>query len=127
MNHPLSTRQAFFATLRELAGIYLLFIAIFFIGRALLFALNYDRITEAGVDHWYGFVLGLQMDTIVACIILAVPVILLFTVPKALGGAARNVVRAYLLVLLLVALFIENATFPFFAEFDVRPNDIFLN
>ncbi|MBD3801484.1 MAG: LTA synthase family protein, partial [Campylobacterales bacterium] len=39
----------------------------------------------------------------------------------------RTFVRVYLLVFLLAALFIENATFPFFAEFDVRPNDIFLN
>jgi len=127
MNPPLTQRQAIFASLRQLFIIYLLFIAIFFIGRALLFTLYYDRIVEAGVNHWFSFVLGLQMDTIVACIILALPVLLLFTVPDVLGKPVRLFIRLYLLVFLLAALFIENATFPFFAEFDVRPNDIFLN
>ncbi|UFS62608.1 sulfatase-like hydrolase/transferase [Sulfurimonas sp. HSL-3221] len=127
MHPPLTQKQAIVASLRQLFAFYLLFIAIFFSGRALLFALYYDRIADAGVSQWFSFLLGLQMDTIVACIILALPVLLLFTAPRVLGGPVRTFIRVYLLVFLLAALFIENATFPFFAEFDVRPNDIFLN
>ena len=92
-----------------------------------LFALYYDRIVEAGVDHWYGFVLGLQMDTIVASIILVIPMLLLFVLPRFMAGFVQKFLRLYFLVFLLLAVYIENATFPFLAEFDVRPNDIFIN
>ena len=74
--------QAVMATIRELIVFYFLFIAIFFIGRTLLLIQYYDRIVEADVNHWYGFLLGLQMDTIVVSIILVIPVLLLFTMPK---------------------------------------------
>jgi phosphoglycerol transferase MdoB-like AlkP superfamily enzyme len=127
MFRPLSTKEALAASLRELFGVYLLFIALFFIGRLLLFTLYYDRIVEADVNHWFSFVLGLRMDTIVACIILTIPVLILFTFPRMLMEGARFLVRVIFLLFLLLAIYIENATLPFFAEFDVRPNDIFLN
>ncbi|WP_345975135.1 LTA synthase family protein [Sulfurimonas sp. HSL3-7] len=119
--------QAVMATIRELIVFYFLFIAIFFIGRSLLLMQYYDRIVDAGVNHWYGFLLGLQMDTIVVSIILVIPVLLLFTMPKVFEKPVRIFIRLYLLFFLLLAVYIENATFPFVAEFDVRPNDIFLN
>jgi phosphoglycerol transferase MdoB-like AlkP superfamily enzyme len=127
MYRSLTNLQAVMATIRELIVFYFLFIAIFFIGRGLLFVLYYDRIVDAGVNHWYGFLLGLQMDTIVAFIILTIPVLLLFTMPNILGRLTRLFIRVYLLLFLLIAIYIENATFPFVAEFDVRPNEIFLN
>jgi len=127
INKKLSNIQAVVATLRELFIFYLLFIGIFFIGRALLFVLYFDRIIDANVNHWFSFVLGLQMDTIIASMILTIPVLLLFSLPKIYGKYARAFIRVYLLILFLLAIYIENATFPFLAEFDVRPNDIFIN
>jgi len=114
-------------TLRELFTFYLIFIGIFFVGRLGLFTLYYDRIAEAHVNHWYSFVLGLQMDTIVASVILVVPMLLLFALPRFTATFVRKFLRIYFLVFLLLAVYIENATFPFFAEFDVRPNDLFIN
>ncbi len=127
MHKPLTNLQAITATLRELVIFYLSFIAIFLIGRGTLFALYYDRIVDADVNHWFSFVLGLQMDTIIASIILVVPVLLLFTMPKIFATLIRPFLRIYFLIFLLLAIYIENATFPFLAEFDVRPNDIFIN
>ena len=127
MNKPLNALGAVKQTLKELFYLYLLFIAIFFVGRLSLFILYYDRIVEANVNHWYSFVLGLQMDTIIASVILVIPVLLLFTLPRQLAVPTRKFLRIYFLLFLLVAVYIENATFPFIAEFDVRPNDIFIN
>ena len=127
MNKPQSSLGAVKQTLKELFYLYLLFIAIFFVGRLSLFILYYDRVVDANVNHWYSFVLGLQMDTIIASIILVVPVLMLFTLPRQLAGFTRKFLRIYFLLFLLVAVYIENATFPFMAEFDVRPNDIFIN
>ncbi|MBE0498799.1 MAG: sulfatase-like hydrolase/transferase [Campylobacterales bacterium] len=127
MRKPLSSTQTIIATLRELLTFYFIFIAIFTAGRALFFILYYDRIVDADVNHWYSFVLGLQMDTIVASIILTVPVLLLFSLPKIFAPLARLFIRIYLLLFLLLAIYIENASFPFLAEFDARPNDIFIN
>lgn len=119
--------QAVKATLREIITYYLIFIGIFTLGRALLFILYYDRIVDAGVNHWFSFILGIQMDTIVASIILSIPVLMLFSLPKIAAPFARFFIRVYFLLFLLLAIYIENATFPFLAEFDVRPNDIFIN
>lgn len=127
MNKPLTNLQAVMVTLREIITFYFIFVGIFFIGRALLFVLYYDRIVEADVNHWFSFVLGLQMDTIIASIILTIPVLMLFTLPKIFAAFTRFFIRIYFLLFLLLAVYIENATFPFLAEFDVRPNDIFIN
>lgn len=127
MNRQLTNLQAVMATIRELIVFYFLFIAIFFFGRSLLLGLYYDRVVEADVNHWYGFLLGLQMDTIVVSIILVIPVLLLFTMPKIFERPVRFFIRLYLLLFFLLAIYIENATFPFVAEYDVRPNDIFIN
>ena len=127
MNRPLSDLQAIKATLWDLFRFYLLFIGIFFIGRLSLFILYHDRIVEAHVNHWYSFILGLQMDTIIASIILVIPALMLFALPKIFATFVRRFLRLYFLVFLLLAVYIENATFPFLAEFDVRPNDIFIN
>ncbi|MEE9446729.1 MAG: LTA synthase family protein, partial [Arenicellales bacterium] len=35
--------------------------------------------------------------------------------------------RVYILLVFLIFIYIENATFPFFEEFDVRPNALFIN
>ena len=127
MNKPLSNMQAVMVTIREIIAFYFLFIAIFFLGRALLFALYFERIVDADVNHWFSFVLGLQMDTIIASIILVIPVLMLFLLPSFFEKFVRTFVRIYFLLFLLLAIYIENATFPFMAEFDVRPNDIFIN
>ena len=114
-------------TIRELFSIYIVFILLFFSSRALLFGLYYDRIIDANVNHWLTFVIGLRMDTIVASIILVFPTLFLMLSPQSIGRAVRLGVRLYLLVFLLLAIYIENATYPFIAEFDVRPNAIFIN
>ncbi len=127
MNGSLTNFQAIKSTLRELFTLYIIFVGIFFLGRLGLFVLYYDRIVEANVNQWYSFILGLQLDTIVASIILVIPMLLLFALPRFFETFVRKFLRLYFLLFILLAVYIENATFPFLAEFDVRPNDIFIN
>jgi len=47
--------------------------------------------------------------------------------PSFLRKFGSVLLRVYLLLVFLAVIYIENATFPFFAEFDVRPNALFID
>ncbi len=118
---------SFWLPIKKLLLVYLGFVVIFFLGRLGLFELYYDRISQSGTEYWWTFLYGLKMDTIVASLFLLIPAILLLLLPKVLAKAGAWLSRAYLLVFFLLVIYIENATFPFFAEFDVRPNALFID
>ncbi len=112
---------------KKLLILYFGMVAIFFLGRLGLFSLYFERITNSGTEYWWSFLYGLRMDTMVASLFLLVPAILLLLLPAKLKHLANFSLRLYLLLIFLVIIYIENATFPFFAEFDVRPNALFIN
>ncbi|MFW0713752.1 LTA synthase family protein [Aliarcobacter butzleri] len=66
------------------------------------------------------------MDTIVICIILIIPTIFLAITPKIFSNFISKFLSIYILFFLLIALFIECASFPFFAQYDLRPNYLFI-
>ncbi|WP_323594637.1 LTA synthase family protein [Aliarcobacter butzleri] len=66
------------------------------------------------------------MDTIVICIILVIPTIFLAISPKIFSNFISKFLSIYILFFLVIALFIECASFPFFAEYDLRPNYLFI-
>ena len=108
--------------LKKLFGYYLAMIAIFFLGRATLFVLYHDRIVQSDSSMWLTFLYGLKMDTIVASALLAIPLILLAFAPTRWAKVVDKVLRYYFLIVLALVIYMENATIPFFAEYDVRPN-----
>lgn len=108
--------------IKQLFKYYLYLITIFFIGRLALFILYFDRFEGSGVDYWYSFIYGLRMDTIVASILLVIPLILLTLTPKILQKSVDTILKYYFLLCIALAIYIENATFPFFEQYDVRPN-----
>jgi len=113
--------------LRELFKIYLLFIALFFLGRLGLYALYFDRLGDISfAESLLSFLYGLKLDTMTTSIILVIPALVLAITPQALSKYAGRFISAYVLFFLLVALYIENATFPFVAQYDVRPNYLFI-
>lgn len=113
--------------LRELLKIYLLFIALFFLGRLGLYALYVDRLGDITfAESLLSFLYGLKLDTMTASIILVVPALLLAITPQALAKYTGRFISGYVLFFLLIALYIENATFPFVAQYDVRPNYLFI-
>ena len=113
--------------LNKLFIIYLGLITVFFLGRLGLFLFYFQRIIHSNTEYGWSFLYGLRMDTMVASLFLLIPAILLLLLPSALKSFANITLRLYLLFIFLLAIYIENATFPFFAEFDVRPNALFIN
>lgn len=112
--------------LKKLFKYYLLLISIFFIGRLFLFILYFDNFKNSDVAYWLTFIYGLRMDTITASILLVIPLIVLSFTPVKLRNIANSFLKYYFLVIFSLAIYIENATFPFIAQYDVRPNYLFV-
>lgn len=112
---------------KELLKIYLLFISLFFLGRLGLYLVHFGRMADIGLpESLMAFPVGLRMDTMGVSVLLLVPALLLAAAPRALARPAGRLVDGYVLACLLLALFVEIATFPFVAEYDVRPNYLFV-
>ena len=107
---------------KKLFTYYVGMIALFFIGRLVLFIWQYDRFSEAGVNYWLSFVYGLKMDTMVASMLLVIPLIILSFSPKVMAKVSNLVLRLYFVSVFAFLIYMENATFPFFNQYDVRPN-----
>ncbi len=105
---------------------YLLMIAIFFLGRLALFTLYFDKFKNTDVNYWLSFLYGLRMDTIVASMFLVIPLLLLTLSPKVWQKGVALFLKYYFLIVISVLIYIEVATFPFFAQYDVRPNYLFV-
>lgn len=113
--------------IKELFKVYLLFVALFLIGRFFFYLLYFERFNDISFfESLLTFIYGLRMDTIVICIILVIPTIFLAITPKIFSNFISKFLRIYILFFLLIALFIECASFPFFAQYDLRPNYLFI-
>lgn len=112
--------------IKILSYYFLAMLSIFFVGRAVLFAIYFDRFSQSDVNYWLTFLYGLRMDTIIACTALVIPVILLCLFPKQAANFVNKFLSGYFLIVILFFIYIENATLPFFAEYDVRPNFLFV-
>ncbi len=120
-------KTSLWSPVKKLFILYLGLVGLFFLGRLGLFSLYFERIIHSNTEYWWSFVYGLRMDTMVASLFLLIPAILLLLLPSKLKRLANISLRFYFLLIFLLVIYIENATFPFFAEFDVRPNALFIN
>jgi len=112
--------------IKQLVKYYLYMVGVFFIGRLSLFILYFENIQASDSSIWLTFLFGLRMDTIVASILLVVPLILLTLSPRFLQFFVEKFLKFYFLIVMGLLIYIENATFPFIAEYDVRPNYLFV-
>jgi len=112
--------------IKQLFKHYLYMLAIFFVGRVLLFIIYFGHIQDTDSSYWLSFIFGLRMDTITASILLVIPLLLMSLSPKALAKFIVPTLKYYFLAVLLMLVYIENATFPFIAQYDVRPNYLFV-
>ncbi|MEN8133192.1 MAG: LTA synthase family protein, partial [Pseudomonadota bacterium] len=106
--------------------IYLYFIAVFTLGRATFIFIFYDRIIGSDHSLWWTFLYGLRLDTITACAFLLIPALLISFLPGTWAKAGSALTSIFLLLLFVLAIYMENATLPFIEEYDVRPNVIFI-
>jgi phosphoglycerol transferase MdoB-like AlkP superfamily enzyme len=112
---------------KELFKIYLLFITLFFLGRLGLYLLYFDRLSDISfAGSLMAFLYGLKLDTMTTSIILVIPALILSLTPQLFSRQASRFLNGYILIFLLIALYVENATFPFVAQYDVRPNYLFI-
>lgn len=112
---------------KELFKIYLLFIALFFLGRLGLYLLYFDRLGDISLAYsLLSFLYGLKLDTMTTSFILIVPAVFLAITPQKFATIISKLISGYVLIFLLIALYVENATFPFVAQYDVRPNYLFV-
>ncbi|MFW2569061.1 LTA synthase family protein [Aliarcobacter butzleri] len=113
--------------IKELFKVYLLFVALFLIGRFFFYLLYFERFNDISFfESLLTFIYGLRMDTIVICIILVIPTIFLAITPKIFSNFISKFLNIYILFFVVIALFIECASFPFFAQYDLRPNYLFI-
>ncbi|EQB39258.1 hypothetical protein M947_07255 [Sulfurimonas hongkongensis] len=66
------------------------------------------------------------MDTISASILLVIPLLFLSFSPAKFKKTVNTLLKYYFLVVFSLAIYIENATFAFVAQYDVRPNYLFV-
>ena len=108
--------------LKKLFSYYLGMIALFFLGRLGLFIWQFDRFSDSGVNYWLSFFYGLKMDTMVVSMLLVIPLVVLSFTPTILSKIANLFLRLYFVSVFAFLIYMENATFPFFSQYDVRPN-----
>ena len=113
--------------IKELLKVYAVFVAIFFIGRVFFYLIYFDRLSDISLNEsLLTFIFGLRMDTIVISIILVIPAIFLTLTPKIFSKFISKFLYFYILLFIVIALFIESASFPFFAQYDLKPNYLFI-
>ena len=108
-----------------IVALYLLGLLVFSLFRGLLCVHCLTRIVP--VDSWYRvFPIGLRMDTILLCYVLAAPLACLLLLPARAVRICVRLLPLYAALLGAVAVFLELASFPFMAEFDTRPDRLFI-
>jgi len=111
---------------KKLFKYYLLMIMIFLIGRMTLFVLYFDRFNNDNVNYWLTFLHGLRMDTMMASYLLVIPLILLTLTPKRIANIVNQILKYYFIIIISLLIYIEIATIPFMAQYDLRPNYMFV-
>lgn len=97
------------------------------VGRLALMTWQWPRLADlAPGTRLMALLYGLRMDLILVSLVLIPPLLLLALAPRPIGRVAAGLVRLWALAALLLVVFIEFATFPFFAQYDVRPNLMFM-
>lgn len=112
--------------LAALLRVYALFACVTTLGRAGMYVWLSERLGDIPVaERRMAFVHGLRMDTIAFGYLLALPCIALCLSPSSWRRVVAPATRGFVLAALLVLVLVEIATFPFFAEYDARPNFLF--
>lgn len=112
--------------LAPVVAIFLFALALFLLSRSLLLAGYWDRLQA--VEHlWWLFPLGLRMDVVTLCAIVLIPALTLLLLPNSVLQKARPWVAGLFSAVAAVLVYMEVATVPFVAQYDSRPNHLFID
>ncbi len=75
---------------------------------------------------WQLFVIGVRMDLILLSYAAALPTLLLFFLPAPVLKRMTSFFSGYVAIFLTLVVYLEIATFPFIDEYDLRPDQKFL-
>ncbi len=114
-----------FGPLAPVAGFILAGLAVFSISRLGLFALYAERLTEVE-NFWWVFPIGVRMDIIMISMVIFIPTFFLLLLPERGGRWWKPLFALWFTVWLSAFVYMEVATFPFIAEYDNRPNRLFV-
>ncbi len=112
--------------LKPLFNFAVISLIIMTLSRILLFFIYIDRIDETP-NFWYIFPIGLRFDLIIICYISFLPAILICLLPDKYLEKCKKFINIYFLVFLFLFLLMELATPDFIAQYDTRPNRLFLD
>ncbi len=122
------TERNFIVSLRLLLPALVFYcscLLMFAVFRALLCVVFYENIAD--VDNvLLVFPVGLRMDTVLLCYVLALPVVGMIFLPGKAVRKTRVFFSGYLACAAGIFIFLEMATFAYMDEFSVRPDRIFL-
>lgn len=88
-------------------------------------ALYWNRISETP-SVWKIFPIGIQMDVILLSYLTCIPIVVLLVFNKSVILKFRKLFCAWAAIILGLIIFMEIATFPFLAEYDLRPDIKFI-
>jgi phosphoglycerol transferase MdoB-like AlkP superfamily enzyme len=124
---PPSAWRAGWQISANLLRLYGAWLGVCLLGRAGLFVWQWARLSDLSpAARAMAFVHGWRMDTMTLAVLLLPPLMLWTLVPSAARKISGHLIRGWALGVLLLLTFMEVATFPFFAEYDVRPNILFV-
>ncbi len=113
--------------LKSLFKIYIVWIAVLVAGRLVFLAWLWPRLADLSIlDKWAALLHGWRMDNIALSALLIFPLALLTITPSGFNLVINYLLRTYVLIIFLFLIFLEVSSFPFFAEYDSRPNIIFV-
>ncbi len=114
-----------FGPLAPVVALFLSALALFFANRLVLTILHYPRLIQVE-DFWWAFVVGVRMDVVTLSIATIFPCILLLILPQRLGRYWKPFLAVYFTLLASLMVYLEVATIPFVAQYDIRPNRVFV-
>ena len=111
--------------LKPIVNFLLLGLCITTLSRIVLFFLFKERVV-ATENYGYLFPIGLRMDLILLCYISLLPAVLISLFPEKWIYKIQSFLTVYFIFFLSLLLFFELATPNFIAQYDTRPNQLFI-
>jgi phosphoglycerol transferase MdoB-like AlkP superfamily enzyme len=108
------------------AAVFVGLLLVLLASRLALVLLYADRVTQVDGFLWL-FPIGLRMDVSLLCIVLFAPTLAVLVLPERADRWWRPAVASYLTVVACLVVFLEAATVPYVAQYDGRPNRIFVD
>lgn len=118
--------RSWLGPLAPLAAFFAVGMVLFSLSRVALVAANWNRLRDVPGALWL-FPIGCRMDSSLLSIVLFPPAVLLVAFPRPDARWFRALIGVWLAGMAAAIVFTEAATWPFLAQYDGRPNRIFVD